>query len=95
MHSASSHVAADLAQSARGRAPRRSGRLRASIAAQTPAPNTARVVAVAPYGIHVEHGTRFMRAQPFLTPTLEARKGATVAAYRADVIKALNGIKGA
>lgn len=56
-------------------APYRTGRLRASIRSEVDATDADTLVLIVGttvhYAPHVEYGTRFMRAQPFLRPQLQ------------------------
>ena len=68
-------IATDIAtNTARGRAPVRTGRLRRSIVALNltgPAGRqSAGVLAAAPFALWVEIGTRYTNAQPYLRPAL-------------------------
>jgi HK97 gp10 family phage protein len=66
-------------------APVDTGRLRSSIHAEI-APNglSATVSDGVDYGIHLEFGTRFQRAQPFLYPAYEKNRQAFVALLKAN-----------
>lgn len=64
-------------------APVDTGRLRSSIHAEiAPDGLRATVVAEANYAVHVEFGTRYQRAQPFLFPAYEKNRLAFVAALK-------------
>lgn|GEM_PF-2510844 len=54
-----------IADKARKKAPYRTGRLRSSIKALK-----GRIEAQAPYAIFIEHGTKKMKAKPFLRPAI-------------------------
>lgn len=64
-------TAMDLEARAKVRAPVDTGILRASIQAAAVGPRHWRVTVGAEYGIYVEMGTRFQRAQPFLEPAAD------------------------
>ena len=63
-------VTSDMLVMARARCPVRTGRLRASIAGGATVKSRTRLFlqATTHYASYVEFGTRFMRAQPYLTP---------------------------
>jgi HK97 gp10 family phage protein len=94
MAAASARAAAQVAQDARSRAPRRTGRLAGSVAPKSQG-NRAQVAATAPYGIFVEYGTRFNSAQPFMRPALTAQTQPTVDTYATEVQQIMNQVKGA
>jgi HK97 gp10 family phage protein len=64
-------VAAGMEQRARALVPVRTGALQRSIGHDFPTPTSARVFATQPYARFVEYGTRYMAAQPYLTPASE------------------------
>lgn len=68
-HELQLRLAHDVAEEARDRAPRRTGRLAASIGVADEG-DTVVVQATAPYAAYVELGTRKMRAEPYLMPAL-------------------------
>lgn len=80
---------------ASNRAPRRTGRLAKNIVAEVVEKSATGVaVKVGPskevfYGRFVEFGTSKMRSQPFLYPTLEAKKAEAQAAIREIIRRAL------
>lgn len=65
----------DMAEQGRKRAvqaaPKRTGRLARSIRVEKQGSLIVGLTAAAPYAVHVEYGTRHMRARPFLTPAAE------------------------
>ncbi len=67
-------LALDLEAEAKQRAPVDTGNLRSTIQASPVSANarTWHVVAQAHYAVYVEMGTRYMRAQPFMGPAVEA-----------------------
>lgn len=67
-------------------APVDTGRLRSSIHAEIAPNGLSAVVAVGvSYGIHLEFGTRFQRAQPFLFPAYEKNRAAFVTNLKANL----------
>lgn len=62
------------------RAPIKTGNLRASITVERVDESVARAEVTvgpskqAPYGVHVEYGTRFMAAQPYMRPALDTNR---------------------
>lgn len=95
------HPTPALAESAalvqsRGRsnAPRRTGRLAASIRGSVSGAE-ATVVAAVSYGVFVEYGTSRTPAQPFLRPALDLSTDAIVRAHEANAQAALAGVRGA
>ena len=65
-------TALDLEAQAKNRAPVRTGNLRGSIQATRISATHWRVTVGADYGVYVEHGTRFMGAQPYFRPAIQA-----------------------
>jgi HK97 gp10 family phage protein len=64
-------AAQDIEARAKERAPVDTGRLRTSIKASRVGELHWKVQVGAEYGVYVEHGTRHMRAQPYLMPAVE------------------------
>jgi HK97 gp10 family phage protein len=60
--------ARDIVREAQARAPVLTGALRGSISTRQKAPLEWEVVAEAEHAVHVEYGTVFTRAHPFMTP---------------------------
>lgn len=52
----------------------RTGHLRSSIKAKKVGTGHWKIEVGAPYGIYVEYGTRYMRAEPFFRPAIEKAK---------------------
>lgn len=68
-------VAGSIAREAQANAPVRTGALRDSIEASSVATGKEAEVQVgAPYGGYVEYGTRYMAAEPFLGPAIDAHR---------------------
>jgi len=67
---ATQKIARDIEAEAKLRAPVDTGFLRNSIHAESVGPLRAVVQVGAEYGMHVEYGTRYMAAQPFLAPAI-------------------------
>ena len=66
---------AELQNKAKRMAPVDNGTLKRSIGLEiTEAGMTAEVEATAEYAPYVEYGTRFMKAQPYIRPSLEEQK---------------------
>lgn len=65
---ASKAYADAVAELAQQLAPYATGALRASIHTEPEGERSYKVVAGVPYAVYVEFGTRYMAAQPFLTP---------------------------
>lgn len=66
---------AELQNKAKRMAPVDTGTLKRSIGLEiTEAGMTAEVEATAEYAPYVEYGTRFMKAQPYIRPSLEEQK---------------------
>lgn len=64
----------EIEREAKERAPVKTGALRRSIGF-TMESDTAGIVRVGqPYGVHIEYGTRYMGARPFLTPAVELQR---------------------
>jgi HK97 gp10 family phage protein len=59
-----------IAQKASALAPIDTGFLAENISAEM-TPEGGEVISIAPYTMHVEFGTRFMAAQPFLRPAMD------------------------
>lgn len=76
------NIAKALERRARELAPVRTGFLRDSIVAYEVRPGTWHVDARAPYAAYVEYGTRYMHAQPFMTPASVEVVGQTPAITR-------------
>lgn len=75
-------AAHDIEAHAKIHAPVRTGTLRNSIQAVRIGQAAWRVVVGVNYGIYVEWGTRFMRAQPYLRPAIAAVEPGFLAAMR-------------
>ncbi|MCP3426025.1 HK97 gp10 family phage protein [Rothia sp. AR01] len=71
VHAATVKAGADLQAQAQRRAPVDTGYLRASIAAESPAPGEVLVGPGAHYGIYLEYGTSRMAARPYMTPAFD------------------------
>ena len=66
----------EMQRKAQEKAPVDTGHLRRSITLEmTDGGKTAEVEPTADYGAYVELGTRFMKAQPYLTPAFDEQKG--------------------
>lgn len=85
---ASEWTAMEAANRARSRAPVRTGRLRGSIQTLT-ASAESKVQVTAPYAGYVEFGTRRMRAQPFLRPSVQEVQHLFPQLFRARVLEAI------
>jgi phage gpG-like protein len=85
-----------VVQDARSRAPRRSGRLAGSIQA-TPAPDGVDIEATVVYAGVIEYGypSRNIRAQPYLTPAVEATQSHFLTVYQDATQRVLDNVKGA
>lgn len=87
-------VAAEaIGTTARARAPRRTGRLRASITVRSEAMG-ASVGTSLRYAPFVNYGTRHVAARPFLTGATETGSPLALAAYEQTVTKALGRVRG-
>ena len=75
-------AAMDLQALAQRNAPVDTGYLRSSIRAEPAGDVRWQVIVGAHYGIYVEFGTRYMRAQPFLDPAAEVIGPQYIAAMR-------------
>jgi HK97 gp10 family phage protein len=67
--------------------PVRTGRLRASIT-YTVADGQLIIMATAPYALYVEFGTRKMRAQPYIRPSIDAYMDALTSSIEEQVLDA-------
>lgn len=63
-----------MAASARAQAPVRTGYLKDSIVRERLGPGFHKIKVGAPYGVYVEYGTRYMRAQPYFHPAIVEAK---------------------
>lgn len=75
-------TALDIQEGAQSRAPVRTGTLKGSIQAKRVGPLHWEVWVGVDYGIYVEHGTRFMGAQPYMRPAVDAVRGQFLRAMR-------------
>ena len=94
MTQASTTAAQAVTADAKSKAPRRTGRLAASIVGEGRR-NTARVTAGAPYAAYVEFGTARVPARPYMRPALAARQAQIVDAYAAETDRIIGTVKGA
>ena len=65
------HFAQRVEAYAKASSPVRTGKLKGSIKRERLGPNSHKVTVSAFYGIYVNYGTRYMRAQPFWEPAIE------------------------
>jgi len=72
----------DIEAGAKVRAPVDTGFLRASITSRKVTDEHWRVIVGADYGIYVEMGTRYMAAQPYLGPAVDAVRSGFIAALK-------------
>lgn len=79
---ATAKAALDMEAGMKMRAPIDTGNLRNSIQARKVGTAHWRVTVTAEYGIYVEYGTRFNRAQPYFFPTVAEVTPAFMAAMR-------------
>lgn len=91
---ANNTVGHSIRERATTRAPRRTGRLAASIRV-TRRPDGVDVRAGAPYAAFVEYGTRRMRAQPFMRPAVGDDGDEWLPHYQHQVEEILNTVRGA
>jgi len=75
-------AAMDIQAHAQGRAPVDTGTLKNSIQATRTGIASWRVVVGADYGLYVEYGTRFMGAQPYFRPAIQAVRPQFIAALK-------------
>ena len=74
--------ATNVVNNAQRRAPVRTGRLKLSINSQQTVLGSYKIGVDAPYGVYVEYGTRYMAAQPYFRPAIDAEKVRFVEAMR-------------
>ena len=65
------HFAQRVEAYAKAKTPVRTGKLKESIKRERLGPNSHKVTVSAFYGIYVNYGTRYMRAQPFWEPAIQ------------------------
>lgn len=82
-------VAVRIRKNAKALAPVRTGYLKRSIKADKIAPGHWTVTVGAHYGRYVEYGTRYMHAQPYMTPAIEACKAELPAMWDVEFKKAM------
>jgi phage gpG-like protein len=96
MDRAAASVGSQVTRDARGRAPKRTGRLARSITPRVVAPDVEIGSTLVYAGvIHNGWPRHNISAQPFLADTLAADQPRIVATYAADVDRALDNVKGA
>jgi hypothetical protein len=97
MDTANRKVAAGIAQTARARAPRRTGALARSTTGTAGAGNTAELTATVVYSGVIHNGwpRHHITAQPYLAQTIEGTQDQWESAYITEIQKILNTVRGA
>src|SRR4051812_14271605 len=96
MDAANARVGADVATAARGRAPRRTGRLARSISGRAGPGNTVEVVGSVVYAGVIHNGwpRHGIRSNPFIADVITGRTDQIVNQYRTETDKILSHVKG-
>lgn len=82
-----------VAAAGRGTAPRRTGRLSASVSGDRESAKAV-IVATAPYAAFVHYGTRYMAARPWLLRTAEQTQAQWLPIYERELQQILDKVRG-
>jgi phage gpG-like protein len=96
LDAANARVGADVASAARGRAPKRTGRLARSVTGRAGPNNTVEIVGTVVYAGVIHNGwpRHGIRANPFIADVVTGRSDQIVNQYRDETEKILSHVKG-